>query len=113
VLADFRDGLSAELSAAGIVHTVDPRAAQPPYVLIHTPSFQIEAPTLYGNATCVISIGVPPPGDNDAVDQLLPLVDRVCHALRNTVVSAQPGPVPFGTASIPGCRVTVTSPVSL
>jgi hypothetical protein len=109
---DLRADVSAALTAAGIVHAVDPRGLQPPGVLVGPASGRMETGHRWATATLTIKVVERPPGDLDALTGAWATVTKILDALWAYAESWEPGPVPWGDGELPGYRITVSAPIT-
>ena len=80
--------LAAQLTAAGVSATADPRSATPPVVLVPPPRRRYDVGCGYSAEWELIPL-VPGPGNADADAALSATVDRLAELL--PVVDAEPG----------------------
>ena len=105
LFTDSIDALSASLSALGLVPVTDPRNARPLTVFIELPTF-----TCFNNQIADITIDLrvlgAPPGNQDATDYILGVVDTIMNSSL-AVVSGSPSVATIGSAELPAYDLTI------
>lgn len=104
------DTFRTALAAAGLPVVADPRNARTPAVVIDAPSFRSLSPGI-AELTIPVYAVVTPPGNLDALDALLDLVDDVvdaCTAAHASTVTGQAGTYNLGGKDLPAYNLSVT-----
>lgn len=105
-LADF----TAVLVAANLPVITDSRNLRPPAVLIDTPSIRSLSAYAVELTIPVVAVAAPP-GNLDALNALIALVDDVldaCTTASASTVTAEPGLYQIGNQELPAYNVRVT-----
>jgi len=97
--------VAASLVALGLVPVTDPRNARPLTVFIELPTF-----TCFNNQIADITIDLrvlgAPPGNSDATDYILGVVDTIMNS-PIAVVSGSPSVATIGSAELPAYDLTI------
>ena len=103
-LAEFVD----ILETANIVVTTDPRNLRPPAVFVDSPS--VRSLSAYAVELVIPCVCVaPPPGNADALNALLALLDNVMDACNvASTITAEPGLYSTGGQDMPAYNIRVT-----
>jgi hypothetical protein len=97
--------VAASLIALGLVPVTDPRNARPLTVFIELPNF-----TCFNNQIADITIDLrvlgAPPGNQDATDYILGVVDTIMNSPL-AVVAGSPSVAQIGSAELPAYDLTI------
>jgi hypothetical protein len=97
--------VAASLVALGLVPVTDPRNARPLTVFVELPTF-----TCFNNQIADITIDLrvlgAPPGNSDATDYILGVVDTIMNS-EIAVVSGSPSVATIGSAELPAYDLTI------
>ena len=105
IFTDTINTVSASLTALNLVPVTDPRNARPLTVFIELPAF-----TCFNNQIADITIDLrvlgAPPGNQDATDYILGVVDTIMNS-ELAVVSGSPSVATIGSAELPAYDLTI------
>jgi len=105
IFTDTINTVAASISALNLVPVTDPRNARPLTVFIELPTF-----TCFNNQIADITIDLrvlgAPPGNQDATDYILGVVDTIMNS-ELSVVSGSPSVATIGSAELPAYDLTI------
>jgi hypothetical protein len=104
-LTDTYEAVIGQLEAAGLNVVTDSRNANPPCVIVDPPTISRGQSRTLVELTFPVYVVVPPPGNRDAVNALLTIVDDVVGAVN--VVAGNPSTYQLGPADCPAFECSV------
>lgn len=108
VVAEGLNLFIEQLADAGIPVTDDPRNLRTGAVIVDSPSITALTNDVVELRIPCVAV-VPPPGNKDAMGQLIALVDELILAAGSaTTITAEPGVYPMGSVDLPAYRTTIT-----
>lgn len=109
IFTDAISTVSASLTALGLKPVTDPRNARPLTVFIELPSFQsfgANPTSKVSDVTITLRVLGSPPGNQDATDYILGVVDTILGS-NIAVVSGTPSIATVGSQDLPAYDLTV------
>jgi hypothetical protein len=105
IFTDTIDAVSASLTALGLKPVTDSRNARPLTVFVELPTF-----TCFNNQIADITVDLrvlgAPPGNQDASDYILGVVDQIMNS-ELAVVSGNPSIAQIGSQELPAYDLTI------
>ena len=105
IFTDTVDTVSASLTALGLKPVTDPRNARPLTVFVELPTF-----TCFNNQIADITVDLrilgAPPGNQDASDYILGVVDTIMNS-PIAVLSGNPSLAQIGSQELPAYDLTI------
>lgn len=99
------DALRTSITDLGYKVVTDPRNVRPLTILIEPPTFTSFTYNV-GDLTCRVSVLAPPPGNQDASDYLMTVVDALMAA-NLPIVDGRPGSLDVGGQVLPCYDLTI------
>ena len=105
ILAEARSAIVAQLTTLGLAAVTDPRNIRPRSVLVEAPTFTSFTYNV-GDIRFTLRIVAAPPGNQDAEDYLITIVDRIMNS-PIAVTDGRPTLTDIGGQTLPSYDLTV------
>lgn len=106
VLAEAIQHVASTISGLGYKVVTDPRNARPLSVFVELPTFTTFAHDVI-DTTIVVRVLAPPPGNQDASDYIITIVDALQDAFGGAIIDGRPTVALIGEQQLPAYDLTV------
>ena len=106
VLADSITHVTTIINGLGYKVVTDPRNARPLSLFVELPTFTTFAHDVV-DVTIVVRVLAPPPGNQDASDYIITIVDALQDAFDGAIIDGRPTVALIGEQQLPAYDLTV------